>query len=71
MEILIKTLMYICYVSAPLFTFFTFSIIVSMLNYPKSLTYHLDVLNGVKRTFHPMRSFIIAVISWAFLFANM
>ena len=39
------------------------------ISYPGSLEETLDKLNGVKRTYYPMKFFIIAIICFAFIIA--
>jgi hypothetical protein len=39
------------------------------LKYPGSIQETLDKLKGIKRTFQPIKFFIIALICWAFIIA--
>lgn len=43
--------------------------LVNGLNYPGSIEETLDRLKGFRKTFHPIKFFVIALICWAFIIA--
>lgn len=42
---------------------------IASLSYPSSIEETLDRLNGIKKTFHPLKFYVIALICWAFIIA--
>jgi len=69
MEPVFVILKYMSYVLAPLFTLFFFSCLINKITYPKSTLRLCDQLSNTRRTYYPMRPFLVAVTFWAIMFA--
>ena len=67
MEKLITFLNIIAWVIGVFSTLYSVLIIYWGITYPGSLEEIFDKLTGVKRTFNPTNSLIIALICWAFI----
>lgn len=41
--------------------------LIALLRYPGSIEETIDKLKGIRKTFHPIKFFVIALICWAFI----
>ena len=69
METLLLALQYFCYVVAPLYTLVWMYTLFLAISYEDSTLQLCDAMKGVKRIYHPMKPFRIALVAWCILIA--
>jgi len=71
MEQFIQIMVYVSWVFAPMFTFLFIDTFFTSMKYHGSASESIDNMNGIKRTFHPVKPFVYAVIFWCVIFSDL